>query len=221
MGVAERRSREKAERKKSIVDAAERIFFAKGIDNASMDEVAAEAELSKGTLYLYFKNKSELYRAILRRAFSALNEILNKSINPHMNGFDRIKNIGDCYINFSKTHRGYFEAILFYENDLLELKPDEKENLKSIIAGNALLSVVVESIELGIADKSLRPEIDPTRTALLLWSELTGVMLMIKKKILIIHHYFNITPEAFIENFIENQSRALGSSEELKKRGLI
>ena len=136
-----------------------------------------------------------------------------------MNGFDRIKTIGDAYIEFSEKHRGYFEAILYYENDLLELKPDEKESLKSIIAGNAVLNVLVESIQLGIDDGSIRKDVNPTRTALLLWSELTGIMLMIKKKILIIQHYFNITPEDFIKNFIDNQSRALGSHDELKKRG--
>ena len=37
MGVAERRAREKAERKEKIVNAAEKIFFAKGVENASMD----------------------------------------------------------------------------------------------------------------------------------------------------------------------------------------
>ena len=60
MGIAERKEREKEHRRNTILDAAEEVFFSKGINLATMDEVAERAELSKGTLYLYFKNKEEL-----------------------------------------------------------------------------------------------------------------------------------------------------------------
>ena len=52
MGIAERREREREQRRNTILDAAETVFFSKGINLATMDEVAEEAELSKGTLYL-------------------------------------------------------------------------------------------------------------------------------------------------------------------------
>ena len=58
MGVAERRQREKEERRSCIVAAAEAVFLEKGLDVATMDEIAARAEVSKGTLYLYFKEKT-------------------------------------------------------------------------------------------------------------------------------------------------------------------
>ena len=61
MGIAERKEREKEQRRKAILDAAEKVFFEKGLKYSTMDDVAEEAELSKGTLYLYFKNKEELF----------------------------------------------------------------------------------------------------------------------------------------------------------------
>jgi len=67
MGINERREREKEVRRDAILDAAENIFFSKGVDSSSMDEIASRAELSKGTLYLYFKNKDELYHGIIHR----------------------------------------------------------------------------------------------------------------------------------------------------------
>ncbi|MCK5408322.1 MAG: helix-turn-helix transcriptional regulator, partial [Candidatus Krumholzibacteria bacterium] len=60
MGIAERREREKEQRRIDIIDAAERVFFSKGWQAATMDDVAEAVELSKATLYLYFKNKEEL-----------------------------------------------------------------------------------------------------------------------------------------------------------------
>ena len=57
MGIQERKEREKLQRREDIIDAAEKVFFKKDLDSATMDDVANEAELSKGTLYIYFKSK--------------------------------------------------------------------------------------------------------------------------------------------------------------------
>ena len=59
MGIAERKEREKLQRRKDIIDAAEKVFFYRGFESATMDEIAEKVELSKGTLYLYFKSKEE------------------------------------------------------------------------------------------------------------------------------------------------------------------
>ena len=67
MGTLDRRKREKDKRRNRIIGAAEKVLFAKGYQAATMDDVATEAELGKGTLYLYFKNKEELIIALLVR----------------------------------------------------------------------------------------------------------------------------------------------------------
>ena len=59
MGIAERKERERQQRREEIIKAAEEIFFSRGTESATMDEVAERAELSKGTLYLYFKSKED------------------------------------------------------------------------------------------------------------------------------------------------------------------
>jgi AcrR family transcriptional regulator len=56
-------------RKSQILNAAEEVLAQKGIDDARMDDIASETGLSKGTLYLYFKNKGDLVSAILDRIF--------------------------------------------------------------------------------------------------------------------------------------------------------
>lgn len=58
-----------AERKSQIVSAAVEVFTEKGFDEARMDDIALKTGLSKGTLYLYFKNKDDLIMAILDRIF--------------------------------------------------------------------------------------------------------------------------------------------------------
>jgi len=55
-----RREREKLAHRQEILDAATRVFAEKGFFSATLDEVAQEAEFSKGTVYLYFSSKDDL-----------------------------------------------------------------------------------------------------------------------------------------------------------------
>ena len=72
MGIKERKEREKERRKQQIVVAAKKVFSNKGFNRATMDDIAKEAELSPGTLYLYFKNKEELYSSLSIRILQYL-----------------------------------------------------------------------------------------------------------------------------------------------------
>src|SRR5210317_289937 len=66
MGIQERR-------RQQIIVAAKRVFSEKGYSKSTMEDIAREAELSPGTLYLYFKNKDELYASLSLRILQYLN----------------------------------------------------------------------------------------------------------------------------------------------------
>jgi len=67
MGIQERKERERERRRQQIIVAAKRVFTEKGFNKTTMEDIAKEAELSPGTLYLYFKNKDELYASLSLR----------------------------------------------------------------------------------------------------------------------------------------------------------
>jgi AcrR family transcriptional regulator len=54
-------------KRRQIVDGARTVFLSRGFDAASMGDIAKEAGVSKGTLYVYFKNKEELFAAIVQQ----------------------------------------------------------------------------------------------------------------------------------------------------------
>jgi len=78
MGIADRREREKNERRRHIMDAAKRLFSSKGFGATTMEDIAREVELSPSTLYLYFKNKEELYGSLNVRDLADLLERLKQ-----------------------------------------------------------------------------------------------------------------------------------------------
>ncbi|HPA14626.1 MAG TPA: TetR/AcrR family transcriptional regulator [Desulfobacterales bacterium] len=97
MGIKERKEREKERRRHQIMVAAKRVFSAKGFSKTTIEDIAREAELSPGTLYLYFKNKDDLYASlslgILQYLLIRLEHLNSeKKMNPGQK-FELLKNI--------------------------------------------------------------------------------------------------------------------------------
>jgi len=72
MGIEERKEREKEQRRQQIMDAAKKVFSSNGFGGATIENIAEEAELSPATIYLYFKNKDELFASLNLRMLQAL-----------------------------------------------------------------------------------------------------------------------------------------------------
>src|SRR5215475_15319229 len=62
---------EDSAKRRQILDGARAVFLSQGFDAASMGEIAREARVSKGTLYVYFESKEELFEAIVEEQCSA------------------------------------------------------------------------------------------------------------------------------------------------------
>ncbi|TAF68303.1 MAG: TetR/AcrR family transcriptional regulator [Cytophagales bacterium] len=211
MGVAERKEREKIQRKNAIVDAAEKIFFKEGIENTSMDQVAQEAELSKGTLYLYFKSKEELYKAVVIRGFIALKRTLKEAILVQETGLENVRAISRAYIDFSKKQAGYFDAILYFQNDHFNAKETNEQALGSLEGGNAVIQVLVNALKKGIEDHSIQSHVKPVEVAFVLWSQLTGLLQVIQRKMKIITFYYKIKPDDLLQNYFNLLTQSLSN----------
>ncbi len=182
MGVAERRGREKEQRRNDIIDAAEKIFFAKGINAATMDEVAEEAELSKGTLYLYFKSKEELYLAINSRGLAIMEQMFVEALAQGKTGLEKINKIGDAYFEFYKKYPDYFNATIYY--DLNEINLDKEGKCAAVCHDQGLqtLEIVARAVSMGIEDGTLRSDLNPLHTAVVLWAHSTGMIQILSRK---------------------------------------
>jgi AcrR family transcriptional regulator len=72
MGVAERKSRQKASVRQEILDAARDLFVREGYESVSMRKIAEKIEYAPGTIYLYFKDKAEILDTLCRQTFDKL-----------------------------------------------------------------------------------------------------------------------------------------------------
>ncbi|MBN2104942.1 TetR/AcrR family transcriptional regulator [bacterium] len=194
MGIAERREREKQQRQQDIIDAAERIFFSKGIQQATMDDVATEAELSKGTLYLYFKSKDELYLAITLRGIQIMTELFQKAVQKPATGLEKAFAIGTAFFTFAQKYPNYFDALSHFELDELQFDDGCILATECSDVGQGALNILIGALKQGIEDGSIRNDIDPVRMAAIMWGMSSGIIQLtaLKGKHLEQEHGFNM-----------------------------
>ncbi len=177
MGTAERKERERKQRAEQIISAAEKVFFAKGFDNSTMDDVAACAELSKGALYKYFNSKNELCIGIVGKSLAAISEAFEQVMEQGgMSGREMLRTAGLELLKFSRQHPKHYCAMLNYRHhrggcgsgsSYLRITLEENREI------NRQIAVMLET---GIKDGSLRADIDPETTATALWGDLGGLI---------------------------------------------
>ena len=202
MGIPERKEREKERRRNDIIDAAEKIFFSKGVENSTMDEVAEEAELSKGTLYLYFQSKEDLQFAIFMRGIEIIMDMMNKHLSPGKNGYENLLELAETFISFSKKHKDYFELFMFFLSSNLEKLNIEKAQIEKYLKEQSPLTLVNECVRKGVEDGSLRNDLPLEDFAATLWSQLLGVLIVIENK-KDVYEVFGVNVESIVKIHLE------------------
>ncbi len=177
MGIAERREREKEKRRESIIDAAEKVFFSSGFENATMLDVAKKAELSKGALYLYFQSKNELCMAILNRSLKILvSQMKNLLRNSELTGLEKIGNLGKLFINFSQSQKDHYKALLSYREHK-EHCPDNGRIFQNCKKTNKEInSLIAAMLHSGVEDGSIRQDIDQEKISIIIWGNFSGFL---------------------------------------------
>ncbi len=87
-----RREREKLRQRREMFDAALKLFSEKGFHNVSMHEIAKNAEFAIGTLYKFFKNKEELYKALVIENSDRFHQALTKAVEETDDEIEKLRN---------------------------------------------------------------------------------------------------------------------------------
>ena len=188
-------SRKKAERKarkKLILDSALEVFKSKGIEHATMDEIALEADFGKATLYYYFKSKEEIFNTILVTGWITLwdniEDIVLEKNTPRKQFIRIIKKLNELV----NEDRPLYEFLFQAPQSLPATNGVELEWKQYQIK---LTNTMHQLIKIGIEKKEF-PQIDSQLTLKALGYIFHGMILMGKDR-------ENITEEEVEELFIK------------------
>ncbi|MGD2036392.1 MAG: TetR/AcrR family transcriptional regulator [Desulfobacterales bacterium] len=182
MGIQERKEREKERRRQQIMVAAKRVFSDKGFNKATMEDIAQEAELSPGTLYLYFKNKEELYASLSLRILQYLlirvehvNE--EKDAGPE----EKLKSLVDAMYDVYEFDPLIIINMFHLQSSetLKNLSPQLMEEIK--VLSRKSLGSIAQIFKEGV-DKDIFIDRHPVALADTFWALFSGVVLWLTSK---------------------------------------
>lgn len=115
------------ETKEKILLAARDVFGKKGFYETKMEDIAKEAGVAKGTLYLYFQSKEELYQCLIREGIKYFIHRLRESIETHKSFEDKVRALIKTLVILIDENRDFIIRT-FYEIPLANLWNDKIKN---------------------------------------------------------------------------------------------
>lgn len=203
MGVTERKEREKERRREDILKAAVKVFFKKGVDNATMDDIAESAELSKATLYLYFTSKEEIYFFIHLDGHKKLFKMMESAVEKTTDTREKIAIYVSTLISFQKKYPDYFEAFFYFlthETNIDKNNPYIKKHQK---LEEGFLNSWIELVQKGKKENLIRESLDEISTAIIIWMQLIGFLKISSVLQKDLKRELEITKEGLLSEYIE------------------
>lgn len=172
----------------NILEAAERIFSSLGYKNAKMDDIAAEAGITKVTLYSYMHSKENLYMSITYKALQLLNDEYYLTIDRYKTqpGIECVLALTTTFMEFCESNYLYSEALLEYfsiirstsrgedNRKLTEAMKESISFMKLQDIHNLPFKLTIQEIQRGIADGSIHNSLDPAIQTIMGWSSIIG-----------------------------------------------
>jgi AcrR family transcriptional regulator len=182
MGITERKERERLQRREEIITAAEKVFFSRGFEHSTMDDIAAQAELSKGTLYLYFRNKEDLHLAVARKAIILLRNLTSEAAGEGANALEKLVKMGWACIAFSHSHPDHMKAIMTLE----EVEPGSiswsNGEVQHMIYEESTVGTVIQVVEQGVSENLIRSDLPVPLIAHTLWMSVLSTIRFVSRK---------------------------------------
>lgn len=174
MGVHERKQREKEEMRERIIEAAIELFLKDGYDKTSIRQIADAIEYSPATIYLYFKDKDELFFSIHHRGFEILFAAMVAAARTQ-NPLDRLREIGKVYLQFAWDNPEFYDLMFVMRAPVLALKERFQCGLDSEWQGGMRsFELLVNTMQECIDQKLIRITI-AEEAAVLAWSLVHGM----------------------------------------------
>lgn len=175
-----RKEREFLRHRQEILEAALELFSEKGFHNVSMNEIAQKAEFAVGTMYKFFENKEDLYKALVLEQADKFHNALSRAIEEPDNEIEKIRNYvkakGEVFsanvsvirLYFAETRGASFNVRAGLDSEIRERHSHFLETLASVFASGMekkRFKKIADPYHLAVAIDSL------TNAFLFLWLE--------------------------------------------------
>ncbi|MFN5059921.1 MAG: TetR/AcrR family transcriptional regulator [Chloroflexota bacterium] len=161
--------------RESILEAAEGLFLAHGIDDVNMADIALAAQVTRATLYKYFPNKQEIAWAVFENYCELMTAMVPDECILHTaNGLTRVAKILEAWCEFFHTYPQ--RALYFAQFDVLYAKDGSTDRMNRfkyrLHQGD---EPIVLALRAGMADGSIRADITPELMGVTIMTVIAGI----------------------------------------------
>jgi len=158
-------------RVREILEGARRVMARYGMQGTTVDRVAEEAKVAKGTIYLYFQSKDELVHAAVLEGLREMVAETVRSDNPSMPPLDRIRNLILAQYRIQASNQDFLKTLIIGNSLDIELESQAGRDFMRVYAGHLdfVASVLQDAIDRG----AIRP-IDSQFAGFMLGEMITG-----------------------------------------------
>jgi AcrR family transcriptional regulator len=172
----EKRKKEKENRKNTILRAARRLFFDRGFKSVTVDNIAAKSEVSKGSIYLCFESKEEIYAQILISDNIALYERIKNFSAAEASASQLLMEFARIYVDYFLNDNELFRILMTFMLQTGQMNLTEKQNTELIRSTNENIKIISEIIQKGIDSGEFSPIGNIRQMQNAIWGMLNGVI---------------------------------------------
>jgi AcrR family transcriptional regulator len=135
-----------AERRQELVNAAERLFLEKGYERTAVGDIVKSISVAQGTFYYYFNSKSSILEAVLEQNFSVMENVLASLLErTDIDPSEKFNRMANGLFRFSREKKGLIDATHLASNAVLHQKLEEMSHTK-------LIPWLTRIVEAGVED---------------------------------------------------------------------
>ena len=178
MTLEEKKERKKGKenRKNTILKAARRLFFDRGFKSVTVDNIAAKAEVSKGSIYLCFESKEEIYAQILISDNIALYERIKNFSHTEASAAQLLLEFARIYVDYFLNNNELFRILMTFMMQTGQMNLTEKQNNELIRSTNQNIMIISEIIQKGVDSGEFSPIGDIQQMQNGIWGMLNGII---------------------------------------------
>jgi TetR/AcrR family transcriptional regulator len=200
MVIKKLKEREALWRKTELLTAARTIFTRKGYHRTTMDDVAREAGISKGALYLYFPSKEKMFMALIEKGLYDRAALVQGILEQNSGCLEKLKSYIDHNFDYFEQNRDLWTMVMMLERDVLCTDIQKSIHEQAMKEMKRILSYLIAIMKQGVKEKVLK-----NRPPELLALGLGGMVQMFIMRAMFenIKHFQEKEKEFILEVFLE------------------
>ena len=180
MSLEEKRRKKKEKGKESrrntILKAARRLFLDRGFKAVTVDSIAAKSEVSKGSIYLCFDSKEEIYTQILIADNIALNERIRNFSSVEASASQLLQEFSRIYVDYFLNDKELFRILMTFMMQTGQMHLTDKQSNELIRSTNENIKPISEIIQKGIDSGEFFPIKNIRQIQNAIWGMLNGII---------------------------------------------